>query len=82
MPRILSRWFSAKNDVDKFEVEFLVQPMSADHFKCNLSKCRKVVAFYHGTPGLFGEEKQMKAQMGRDNYKKNDPRVQGHNNCV
>ena len=72
----------AKNDVDKFEVEFLVQPMSADHFKCNLSECGKFVAFYHGTPGLFGEEKRMKAQMGRDNYKKNDPRVQGHNNCV
>ena len=70
-----------KNNVNKFKIEFLVHPMGADHFRCILSECGKAVAFYHGTPKLFREERRMKAQMGR-NYKKNDPWDQGHNNCV
>ena len=76
-----------KNDTDKFELEILVHPMGKDHFKCVLSKCGKGVTFWHGTPEFFGEEKQMKEQMGRDQngdrlYRKNDPRVQGHKKCV
>ena len=43
----------SKNDVNKFEIEFLVHPVSVEHFKCNLSKSGKIVAVYHHTLKFF-----------------------------
>lgn len=71
-----------KNNVDKFEVEFLCHPMETEKIKCVLAKNGKGLAFWHSTPEFFGEEKRMKAQMGRDAFKSNDPRVQAHRNFV
>ena len=71
-----------KNDLDKFEVEFLCHPMKIEHFRCALAKNRKGLAFWHNTPEFFGEVKRMKAHMGRVKFKGNNPRVLAHDNLV
>ena len=76
-----------KNDIDKHEIEFLCMPFGKEHFRCKLSKCGTVIAFWQATPAFFGEEKRMKSQFGKDIngnslYETNDPRVIGHNRCV
>ena len=62
-------------------------PFGKEHFRCKLSKCGTVIAFWQATPAFFGEEKRMKSQFSKDTtgvslYEKNDPRVIGHNRCV
>ena len=76
-----------KNEVDKYEVEFLCMPFGIEHFQVKLSKCGKKLSFAHACPSFFAEEKRMKAQFGKDilgrsKYNKNDPRVIGHDQCV
>ena len=55
-----------KNDIDNFEIEFLVHPISKDNSKCVLSKCEKAVTFYHATPALIEEVKLIKDHISQD----------------
>ena len=76
-----------KNEVNKYEVEFLCMPFGIEHFQFKLSKGGKKLSFTHACPSFFEEEKRMKVQFGKDilgrsKYNKNDPRVIGHDQCV
>ena len=55
-----------KNDIDNFDIEFLVHPISKDNSKCVLLKCGKAVTFYHVTPALIGEVKLIKDHINQD----------------
>ena len=49
-----------KNEVDKYEVDFLCMPFGIEHFQIKFSKCRKKLSFTHACASFFAEEKRMK----------------------
>ena len=70
-----------KNNKDKVELEFISLPLEREFFEIGLSEDGMDATVKIATPGLMGEEKRMKTQMGAQ-CKKNDPRAIAHSNVV
>ena len=49
-----------KNEVDKYEVDFLCMPFGIEHFQIKFSKCGKKLSFTHACASFFAEEKRIK----------------------
>lgn len=71
-----------KNNRRKVELEYLCMPLPKNHFRVTLSDDGCEASLQVATPALFGETKRLKAQMGVDAWKKNDPRVVAHGTVV